>query len=100
MATRPITFEIQAGKPIRAGKVRLIPFSKVLKIRLPGFPGGLVWNRPASLLTVSADGQEQVIPVLDLTRNVQLFILAGGFLGGLMIWFIMRMLNLSKGNSK
>jgi hypothetical protein len=98
MATRPITFEVQAGKAIRVGKVRLIPFSKVLKVQIPGFPGGLVWNRPASMVAVSADGQEQVIPVPDLTRSIQLSILAGGFVGGLMIWFLMRMLNPMKGN--
>jgi len=50
------------------------------------------------MVAVSADGQEQVIPVPDLTRSIQLSILAGGFVGGLMIWFLMRMLNPMKGN--
>ncbi len=97
MTARPITLEIQAGKAMRAGKVKLIPFSKVLKLQIPGLPGGLVWNRPASVVAVSADGQEEVIPIPDVTRSLQLSILAGGFLGGLMIWFLMRILKQMKG---
>jgi len=31
---------------------------------------GLVWNRPISILTIEADGKEQVIPIRDRTREI------------------------------
>jgi hypothetical protein len=31
--------------------------------------GGLIWNRPASVLTVDADGRERLLPVQDITRQ-------------------------------
>lgn len=65
-----IHYETHGGTPIiyRGGK--LIPFSQVLRLKPPGFPGGLVWIRPISVMAISADGQEQIIPVNDPTRQI------------------------------
>jgi hypothetical protein len=64
-----ITIETRGGEPISVKDTQLVPFHQVLQIRFPGLQGGLVWNRPVSILTVDADGQEQVVPVHDVTRQ-------------------------------
>jgi hypothetical protein len=60
--------------PFRGGQ--LIPFCQSVRLQIPGLPGGLVWNRPVSLLVVTADGQEQVLAIRDITRQL-LWILLG-----------------------
>jgi hypothetical protein len=84
--TRILSYETQAGQPIRHGNVTLVPFARTLRFLLPWhFPGvnwgfGLAWSRPVSVLAVTDDGQEQVIPVRDVTRQAQLG-LVGACLG-------------------
>jgi hypothetical protein len=73
-----LSYETQAGQPIRHGEVTLVPFARTLRFLLPrhlqgvnwGF--GLAWSRPVSVLAVTDGGQEQVIPVRDVTRQAQL----------------------------
>ena len=77
--------ENKAGTPVLAGRTRIIPFAQSVRLDFPGFPGGLVWNRPLSILAVSANGDEQVIRVVDATRRAQVALLAGGLLGGLLL---------------
>ena len=78
--------ETQAGEPIQAGDLRITPFARSVSLRVPGFSGGLIWNRPSAVLVQSADGSEQVLPVHDTTRRQQLTILGAGLLAGLLIW--------------
>ncbi|MBN2148158.1 MAG: hypothetical protein JW726_12260 [Anaerolineales bacterium] len=83
-----ITLETRAGEPIKAGDKRLLPMAKVLRLKIPGLNGGLIWNRPASVVVQSADGQEQTLPVRDLTRQAQWLLLGAGILGALLIWIL------------
>ena len=62
--------ETQAGTPIVSNGIRLLPFAKSLRLYLPMINFGLVWNRPISILTIEADGKEQVIPIRDRTREI------------------------------
>ena len=82
-----LTYETHAGEPVRAGRRRLTPFSKVLRIQIPGGPsGGLVWNRPIGVLVREADGQETMLHVRDTTRIVELLLIGAGLLGSLVLW--------------
>ncbi len=65
-----IRYETRMGEPYDTPGGRITPFSKALVIQLPGVQGGLVWNRPVSVLVTRKDGQEQVIPVVDVTRII------------------------------
>ena len=59
--------------------ITVTPISKVLSVRLPF--GGFVWNRPQAVV-VERDGRVERIPILDVTRMVQL-----GLLGlAVVIW--------------
>ncbi len=70
--SRVFTIETRAGQPIHAGGRTLILFARSLRIRFPRLSGGLVWNGPASVLVQSTDGQEEILPVHDVTRRFQL----------------------------
>jgi hypothetical protein len=87
---RWITLESRAGEAVTAGARRLIPLSRVIRVHLPGQPGGVVWNRPAAVLVREADGQEIELPVRDVTRLAQLAILTAGLLGSWLIWIAFR----------
>ncbi len=42
---------------------------------------GLIWNRPKAVIVRTPDGQENILPVRDVTRLVIWSMLAGGVAG-------------------
>lgn len=76
--------EIQAGEPVTIGEQTITPFAQSVQVRLPGMNGGFIWNRPVSVLVQEKDGGEEVLPVIDVTRQA-LFGLAGLGLGTLIL---------------
>ena len=84
-----LTIENQAGEPIQAGANRLVPFSQVRRLRSPGLRGGLVWNRPVSVLVQSADGSESVLAIPYPTRQAQLTCL-GAAVAAVLIYNVLR----------
>lgn len=90
-ARKLFTFERRYGEPVIHGAVKVIPVTRVLLILLPGTAGGLVWNMPAGVRIVAADGTERYEPVLDVTRMGQVGVLAAGILGGLLLGLMIRM---------
>ncbi len=85
-----LTRETMPGKTIQAGENKITPFSQAIRLTLPGVKGGLIWNRPVSVIVQGADGSEQVLPVVDITRTVQLTLLGAGLVIGLLTWLIQR----------
>ena len=83
-----ITIETMPGETIQAGTNKITPFSQAVKLILPGSMGGLIWNRPVSVLVQGADDSEQVLPVVDVTRIAQLALLGIGLAGGILLWWI------------
>jgi hypothetical protein len=82
-----IEIETKAGQPIQGEKITLTPYAQSLRIQIPGWNGGLIWNRPVSILAATEDGQEEIIPVPDVTRQV-LWGLLGASLGTALVLFI------------
>jgi hypothetical protein len=80
-------FEVETniGEPIFYEGGRLIPFSRSLVFRSPWRHAILIWNRPAAVLVKKNDGQEQVIPIVDVTRRWQIALFGAALLGGLLI---------------
>jgi hypothetical protein len=68
--------ESHTGQPIRVNDTQLRVRSQVLQLRLPLVNGGLIWNRPVAVLVRAANGQEQILPVPDVTRMAVLTLLA------------------------
>ena len=81
-----ISVEHHSGRPIRTGGVTLVPFSQALCIHLPGWTGGFVWNRPESVLVIQADGQEQVLPIQDVTRQIVWSVLGATAVVAYLLW--------------
>jgi hypothetical protein len=82
-----LSIETHGGAPLRRQGHQLLPFVQTVRLWIPGLPGGLIWNRPVSVLVIADDGEEQVIPIRDLTRQVILALLGAT----LFTWLFFRM---------
>ncbi|MGE5222711.1 MAG: hypothetical protein ACM3PY_09745 [Omnitrophica WOR_2 bacterium] len=83
-----VQVETRAGVPVHAFGSEIIPFSRAVIVRFPGNSGGVVWNRPVSVL-VGTDGEhEEILRVRDVTRLAEVLILCSGLLGSLLIWLL------------
>ena len=85
---RFLNIETQAGTPIRWGNRTLIPFAQTVRLQAPGAKGGFIWNRPTSLLVQSAEGQDQVLIIPDLTRRIIWSLGAASLAAVLILWII------------
>jgi hypothetical protein len=64
-----------SAAPVTVGEVTVTPRARALLVRLPW--GGFVWNRPTAVM-VERGGQVRRIPVVDVTRILQLGLLGLG----------------------
>jgi hypothetical protein len=84
MLTSVLRIQILTGQPIKVKDTQLRVRSQVVQLQLPFISGGLIWNRPIAVLVHTADGQDQILPIPDLTRTALLTLLvlslAGTFL--------------------
>ncbi len=80
-----VQVKTQAGKPIQVGNQTITVRSRVLQIKLPRLRGGIIWNRPTSVLVQTTDGRARILPVRDVTRRVQWFLLGFGWLSLLVL---------------
>jgi hypothetical protein len=64
--------------------------NQVVKFQTRGRHAGLIWNRPKSIIVRREDGQEQVLPVNDVTRVAIWAMLIGGVLGAVLIGILYR----------
>jgi hypothetical protein len=62
-----------SARPVTVDGITVTPQSRALVVRLP--QGGFVWNRPTAVL-VERDGRVRRIPIVDVTRILQLCLLA------------------------
>lgn len=64
-----IRWEKLDGEPVTVRDVRVTPQARALSVRLPF--GGLVWNRPVSLLVERGEIREQItIPDVTLVTGI------------------------------
>lgn len=61
-----ITWETVSGTPVTAQGATVTPESQLLRVQLPF--GGFVWNRPSAVL-VQWNGEQERIPIIDITRT-------------------------------
>jgi hypothetical protein len=90
LVNHSITDRMIEGPPYQAGELTITPISRALVIQLPGWLGGLTWNRPAGV-RVSAPGQpDQTLPVRDVTRMAVWGILGAGIAAGVFMLLLRR----------
>jgi hypothetical protein len=80
-----IESETKTGNSRQVGDYNLTPLTQVLKVQSPGHHARFIWNRPKAIVVKTPDGQEQVLPVIDVTRIVIWAMLAGGLLGAIAV---------------
>jgi hypothetical protein len=88
--SRWMRIETRSGEPISSGNLTLVPFSQSIRFKFPFWIGGVIWNRPVSVLVQGADGQETVLPVPDVTRQVQISLLTASLFSVLFFWVFYR----------
>ena len=69
-----ITVESRAGGPVKFHGNTLVPINQVWHLKLPWAHGGLIWNRPVSVVVTDSSQQETVLPVQDVTRQAVWFL--------------------------
>jgi hypothetical protein len=87
-----ISNETKAGKPIRVGDTTLVPFANSIQVRIPFMHGGLIWNRPVAIAVQTAQGQEYILPVQDVTRQMLFALIGASLISGFLILFYSRKL--------
>ncbi len=75
-----VQLETQWSKPIQIGDRKIITQSRALQICFPFLDGGFVWTRPTRVIVLSEDGRDQVLPVQDITRIIQIALFFIGFI--------------------
>lgn len=85
-----IETETKTGETRSVGDLELTPLTQVLKIQIPGHHAGLIWNRPKAVVVRTSYGQEQTLPIPDVTRITIWAMLAGGLLGAIVIGIMFR----------
>lgn len=90
MANRILTQQTNTGEPVAVSNFTVYPVARSYQVKIPGANGGIIWNRPVAVIVEDYDGERQVIPVIDLTRWLQIAIVAAGFFGVMLSWLIFR----------
>lgn len=74
------------GGAIELEGMDIVPVSRSVHLRAKGVPLGVRWERPVGVLVQGDAGEEQFVPIVDVTRRAQiaLFLLSAAF------WLLMR----------
>ena len=78
------------GRPIRAGGRTLTPQVQTVRLKLPHLTAGMLWRRPYAVVVKDTDGEETILPVVDVTRAAQMMMLLAGVLTVSIIWYLRR----------
>ena len=93
MLTPLLRIETLTGQPIKVKGTQLRVRSQVVQLRLPVISGGLIWNRPVAVLVQSADGQDRLLPIPDLTRTAVLALTMLGLATAFLVRLFRRKIN-------
>jgi hypothetical protein len=80
----PFKIETRESAPMKSGDAEVVVRSRAIQLALPFAHGGLIWNRPVSVTVRRPGVPEQTLPIHDVTRLVQLALLALGVAGALL----------------
>ena len=90
MPTIPLKIEFLESAPLLSGDAEVVVRSRAIQLPLPFAHGGFIWNRPVSVSVRRPGVPDQTLPVRDLTRILQLALLALGLAAGLVFGSLMR----------
>jgi hypothetical protein len=90
MVNRFIVQQTTSGDPVDLGHVKVYPVARSYRIHFPSNQGGIAWNRPLAVIVEDSQGNRQIIPVQDRTRQLQVGILLAGLIGTILTWVFLR----------
>jgi hypothetical protein len=82
--------EVVTGEPFAAGNYQLTLMGSTTRFNIPGTAFGAVWNRPASVVAETPDGEMIVVPVRDYTRIIQVGLIGVAALFSALLWLLPR----------
>jgi len=94
MSSRFLKIEDRAGEAWTVNGTVITPYVRSLQIRLPGSRGGLVWSVPLAVRVGRPSGAAAMLPVRDVTRQVQIGLLAMSLMMSLAVgavWLVLRL---------
>jgi len=86
-----LRIETLTGQPVKVKGTQLRIRSQVLQLRFPLISGGLIWNRPVAVSVRTADGQDRILPIRDVTRTAMLVLAELCFASTLLFMIYKRM---------
>ena len=89
MQTSLFRIETFTSPPVTIPSGQVYIRSQAFQFRFPKSNGGLIWNRPVASVVRTSDGQEKIIPILDVTRII-LFTLMGFCFTSLFVLMFLR----------
>lgn len=101
MANHFFKIENRAGEALTVNGTVITPYVRSLQVRLPGRHGGLVWSVPVAVRVGRPSGAAAILPVRDVTRQVQIGLLAMSLMTSLAIgavWLALRLLARRRGS--
>jgi len=81
MPISSLRIETRTSRPVQVKDAQVYLRAQAVQLRLPVPNGGLLWNRPVSVVVRRDGGQEQLLPVPDVTRNALIGLLALNLMG-------------------
>jgi len=90
MPKKIIVQQTSAGDPVEVNGLTVYPVARSYRVNMPGARGGIVWNRPLAVIVEDTEGNRQILPVIDRTRQLQIAIFSAGFIATLFTWLIFR----------
>ena len=87
MSNSLLRIETLTGRPVKVKDTELRVRSQILQFRFPFISGGVIWNRPVAVLVRTANGQDRILPIRDVTRTAML-VLAGLCFGSTSLFMI------------
>ena len=84
MPVSSLRIETRTSPPIQVDDTRLYLRAQVVQLRLPVLHGGLIWNRPVSVVVRRHGGREQILPIPDVTRSAVIGLLVLNLVGVLL----------------
>ena len=89
MANRFIQIKSIAGEPVNAGHTRLTPIVRSVHLKIPGMAVGLAWDKAVAVLA-ETDGQEERLPIRDVTRRIEWSLYGAVLVTALFLWLVRR----------
>ena len=83
-----VQFENRVGKAIKSGPYEIIPIEQSLQMQPPGMRAFMFWRKPSSVIVQHPDGNEEVLEILDFTRQAQIALFGITLLISRVVWLI------------